>query len=793
VTTPYEAFQAERLEKAALDPLSVAATMGLGHVATNAVIKARNAVGDSISLGGRSFGPQQVVHDAIHDALEGRIAHPAKRELHKLTLGPEVQGQEYALPHALTTEYLRRAGGDKLKALQMMKSTVGTPEFGKGVQGYAPSEHLNAAVAAMDPAKLGPARGGTIAYQPGTAGYAAKETAGKTLARVGAAATGAIDPHLPIMAGLNFVKDIANRRTPIGAAIASRQVAKGMTQGPSTGVARQLTDLIASPGVTQMRDAGAVLGRGIDAAAPASVAADIKTRAAQTLQSPQKLVQVADAVHRTQQQVSQAAANGGGAPVVANAKDFFQHLAPASQGVVTAAGKQVAQQVGKAGIKAIQTPGAQKNIETAYHATVKGYDAGRAAGATGRELGRHVGNELLDATVNSKLPAGVKVRIPSADEVAAGAAAPNPQAQSAAQQPGAFHSLLPVAGGAAAVGAGMALGGGGSRFQEHYQDDPYGQKYAAAMDEELDVHPEHPTQMDILQDAFMSVMENPRGTGISLGRFDQVPQPLRIRAKQVNIAKSISADEALHRVIMSKNHQHHLARKGGPAEREAWIQAFKDRWVGSGGYRLVDMDLADLKHRRFSVDERKVGELMLNPPKDDGNYPIIGRWRGNGNHAHVVLDGNHRVEALLRTGEKRMKAYVQEDLAHELDRKRLGEAETVVAGTGQKVAGSTLHDIFESFSAPIVAILRNAQEDERAEKRAFNVTVPVDLQDHATPSAFPEDTKGHILTSLRANAQGQADLAMILASLRGQEGTPHANAAITHYIAGPHLVGLLRR
>lgn len=142
-----------------------------------------------------------------------------------------------------------------------------------------------------------------------------------------------------------------------------------------------------------------------------------------------------------------------------------------------------------------------------------------------------------------------------------------------------------------------------------------------------------------------------------LGRFENVPQPLRIRSK-LKTARVLTSDEALHRTMLSKNHQQHLAKLDAKG-RERFQRAFKRRWVGTEPFHLTKVDLAKLDRRPFNVDEGKVAALMKNPPGDDGNHPIIGDNPSRSDHAHLILDGNHRVEAALRRGDRHLKAYVK--------------------------------------------------------------------------------------------------------------------------------------
>jgi hypothetical protein len=160
-----------------------------------------------------------------------------------------------------------------------------------------------------------------------------------------------------------------------------------------------------------------------------------------------------------------------------------------------------------------------------------------------------------------------------------------------------------------------------------------------------------------------------REVGEELGRFDAVPQPLRLRGKP-DAPEELTPDEVLHRVMLSKNHQHHLAKKD-PSERETFMTRFQKRWVGALPYRLVEFPLSTLDRRPFVVDEKKVESLVkAGRVKDDGNYPIVAPNRSESSHTHVILDGNHRVEAAIRRGDKTMKAYVSPEC-----RDLLGEEE----------------------------------------------------------------------------------------------------------------------
>lgn len=131
------------------------------------------------------------------------------------------------------------------------------------------------------------------------------------------------------------------------------------------------------------------------------------------------------------------------------------------------------------------------------------------------------------------------------------------------------------------------------------------------------------------------------------------------------VAKVIAPDEALHRTMLSKNHQHYLA-KFDARKRQRFMQEFGDRYVGDQPYDLTTVALDRLDRRPFNVDEAKVAELMKQPPAKDG-HPIIAPNATKSRHAHLILDGNHRVEAALRRGDKTLKAYVRRDIATALD------------------------------------------------------------------------------------------------------------------------------
>jgi hypothetical protein len=214
----------------------------------------------------------------------------------------------------------------------------------------------------------------------------------------------------------------------------------------------------------------------------------------------------------------------------------------------------------------------------------------------------------------------------------------------------------------------------------------------------------------------------------SLGRFVNTPQPIRPRTA-VQTAKTLSSREALGRILSSKNHQHHLNKKS-PDERAKWVDAYHRRWVGDHHFHLSDVPLHKLDHKQVSTDPAKVHDIAKNwPPKDDGNYPVIGGY--DGITPHIVLDGNHRVAAAKQVGAKSIKAYVRDDVAKDFNRT----------------------------------------------KEAYSCFVPVDLvgAPHYTTSFFPEDVEGHLMTSLRAAQMGDETMLTLLSALRGQEGTPHHN------------------
>lgn len=74
---------------------------------------------------------------------------------------------------------------------------------------------------------------------------------------------------------------------------------------------------------------------------------------------------------------------------------------------------------------------------------------------------------------------------------------------------------------------------------------------------------------------------------------------------------------------------------------------------------------------------------------------------------------------------------------------------------------------------------------EQPFKFAYQTTIPYDLAYEflQTPSVFPVDHHGGLITMLRAAQQGDAHAIMILSALRGKEGSPEYNMAINQLIA----------
>lgn len=149
-----------------------------------------------------------------------------------------------------------------------------------------------------------------------------------------------------------------------------------------------------------------------------------------------------------------------------------------------------------------------------------------------------------------------------------------------------------------------------------------------------------------------------------LGRFAVNPQPTKPKGGKARVLPELTPDEAMHRVMQSKNHRHQLATKP-PEEREHWADEFKRVWVGQLPYDLTEVDLSLLKAKKFKMDEAKVAEIMKKPAdRDSGDFPIIAvNVMPKGGAPHIILDGNHRVEAYKRKGEKTMMAYVHRGLA----------------------------------------------------------------------------------------------------------------------------------
>lgn len=146
-----------------------------------------------------------------------------------------------------------------------------------------------------------------------------------------------------------------------------------------------------------------------------------------------------------------------------------------------------------------------------------------------------------------------------------------------------------------------------------------------------------------------------------LGEFNAIPQPPKPPQGKAAYPKAIGPQEALHRIMASKNHQHHLAEREVD-ERHQFMQEFGERWIEGKNFVLVDLPLDQLDRKEFDLDEEKVQSLVKKPPVDDGSFPIVGGFDRDAGAEHVILDGNHRAEAAIRRGDKTMRAYVREDL-----------------------------------------------------------------------------------------------------------------------------------
>lgn len=137
-----------------------------------------------------------------------------------------------------------------------------------------------------------------------------------------------------------------------------------------------------------------------------------------------------------------------------------------------------------------------------------------------------------------------------------------------------------------------------------------------------------------------------------LGRFEHVPQPLKPQGK-VKDLDVLTPDEVLHKVMQSKNHQHHLAQRD-PRGREKFLGAFKEKWVGAHDYHLTDVPVDAIRNKPFRMNPEAVGKYVKSFPKD---RQIILAPFGD-RHPHVVLDGNHLLGAARIKKLPTIKAYV---------------------------------------------------------------------------------------------------------------------------------------
>jgi len=209
----------------------------------------------------------------------------------------------------------------------------------------------------------------------------------------------------------------------------------------------------------------------------------------------------------------------------------------------------------------------------------------------------------------------------------------------------------------------------------------------------------------VFERSFDALMQNPRANDSAirrqvLGEFEDIPQPAKPPEGKADYPKAIGPDEALHRVMASKNHQHNLSAMP-PAERKQWMDMYAHRWLEGRHFTLVDLALEKLDRKAFDLDEQKVQSLVDKPPKDDGNFPIVSGFDKNEGAEHVILDGNHRAEAAIRRGDKTMRAYVRDDLI---------EGGGAFAETCAKVAFDFLKGLVPAAKAHINYIAATAGE-----------------------------------------------------------------------------------
>lgn len=142
-----------------------------------------------------------------------------------------------------------------------------------------------------------------------------------------------------------------------------------------------------------------------------------------------------------------------------------------------------------------------------------------------------------------------------------------------------------------------------------------------------------------------------------LGRFERVPQPLKPRG-EVKALKTLLPDEVLHRVMQSKNHQHHLNRLD-PERKAHFLEEFKQKWVGDHVYHLADVSVDAIQNKAFQHNPEAVKGYVKKFPED---RQIILAPFPSDKTPHVVLDGNHLLAAARELRKPTIKAYVQEPL-----------------------------------------------------------------------------------------------------------------------------------
>ena len=755
---PYEAYR----DKQAFEPLSMG-LLGLGaakavaawHAVPTAAVLAGTAVGGhaaanglnlarSSAGAGTGLSSREIAHSAAVHALHGRVMNGGRREASGLAFGFEAEHMNYGAVHHFTHEVMNHAafGGDHAAAAKAMYDIANHQDFKAMAQHHPVLQNVQHAWSNLDKET---SMKGTVAYNPDSLRFKASEGVKRMGAMGLAAGAGYLEPSLGIHAAWNKGRDLVGRHTPVGAVMTAGLVGKGVAQGKATGVERAATTFLGSPALTSLRDAGAAAGRGMDTHLHAPMAHDIKSRLHATMTDPDALKGMADFMVRS------FSSNGEkqGPGMLEKLQDLHGKLTPGSRDAVLS-GVNTGYSAAKGLVNTHQDK-LRDAASSAYGMATRSLDARR-----GTPFGmREVGNDVLDASVRKHLPAATHIlrHAPDALDATQGALAlanhhleggAAPARQTRAWKD--YAAPLAIAGAAGGT-AGLLMSGNDEQKAASggVLEDIVRHSREFATDHPVAATAIAGTKAALVIAALSHMGDHDKSAALdeiamadvgALGRFVNTPQPIRPRGR-VQTSQHLTSHEALGRILESKNHKHNLNKKG-PIERSTFVEAYRRRWVGDHAFQLKDVPLDKLQHKVVPTDPAKVHDIASKwPLEDDGNHPIIGAY--DGVTPHVILDGNHRVAAAKQLGEKSLKAYVRDDIAGDFD--------------------------------PI--------------KAAYSCFVPVDLVDGSrwTPHFFPEDLKGHLLTTFRAAQMGDETAATVLAAMRGHEGGHEFNQAIQTLLA----------